>query len=207
MLEEILQNKTEKQIRGYVYYYCIPPIFNMEKLYPTIRQEELDNCSGEVKKEKYFVWKLLECALRDVYGLDIKEVEFRKTEYGKWECDKCYFSLSHRKGYVVVAVSNKPIGVDIEKKHVPVNNFENKILNEKEFNLFKCLNKKEESTFLISMWAKKESIFKILCERRFIPKNIDTTLFYSKLHLIDDFVIAASSFEQMEIIFKKCEMV
>ena len=87
----------------HVYFAHIP--FVCDGYVCDIRQKEIESCSNfKVKQEKFYIWKLLEIALKQSLGIDIREVEFRKLDNGKWVCDKCQFSLSHIKAHSSTAI-------------------------------------------------------------------------------------------------------
>ena len=148
-------------------------------IYPPERQAEILACSSEkVRKEKYFAWKLLEFALREVCGKHLQELTFSKSEYGKWHCDGAEFSLSHSEKAICVAVvdcknsysqtdgtssydSEFAIGVDLQRiKTVRADGLATKILTEAELGEYHALDEREKNAFLIHAWAKKESLFK-----------------------------------------------
>ena len=130
-------------------------------LFPIKRQTEIDEVSNiEVKKDKYLVWKLLEYALQKSLNVDIKDVKFTKDETGKWLCDKCEFSLSHSKNVVCVAISKRPVGVDIEKINPQKDKFLEKILSDEEREDYQKLKEKDKIGFLFDAWTRKESLFK-----------------------------------------------
>ena len=152
----------------HVYFSHIP--FVCDGYVCDIRQKEIESCSNfKVKQEKFYIWKLLEIALKQSLGIDIKEVEFRKLDNGKWVCDKCQFSLSHSHGIVCVAISDAYIGVDLEymdSKRNPL-----KLLDKTLCGDEKC---ETENEFFV-LWTIKEAAFKYKNENRFDPQKIDTT--------------------------------
>ena len=78
------------------------------------RAKYINSISNEKrKKQSYFVWKLLERALK-IEG--IKDFSFVNNN-GKWQLtnEKVKFSLSHSFNMVCVAVDNSCVGVDVEK--------------------------------------------------------------------------------------------
>ena len=160
-----------------VYTCAIPCELEMTPLYPESRQAELDSVSNiRVKTEKWCAWKLLEYALERSLGVKMKQTEFEKNENGKWTSEKCFFSISHSDEAVAVAVSRKPVGVDIES-HLPSQNdrFADKILNENERALYDSTADEAREHFLLEKWTAKESLFKkdgTLAG--FIPKEQDT---------------------------------
>ena len=152
----------DKKNKVLVYVASIPKNLTVEEVYHKERQIEIESVSSdEVKKEKYFVWKLLLFAIQKLLGDREDRISFAKKESGKWACDRCEFSLSHSKGVVCVAVSSFPVGVDIEKVEKPKRDISRKILSNEELEKFESLEQKERDRFLISRWTNKESIFKM----------------------------------------------
>lgn len=79
------------------------------------RAEEIEACTNEnVRRQKLYVWKLLELAVGDLSGMDLNSLNLRKDENGKWQSDKIYISLSHSGNVVAAAVSDSSVGLDIE---------------------------------------------------------------------------------------------
>lgn len=144
-----------------VYIAEIPANGRLSKVCSDTRQAEIDKANSEkVKREKYYAWKLLEYGLQQSFDKKIEDVEFVKQATGKWTCNVCEFSLSHSHNVVCVALSNSPIGVDVEKIETPRVNVVDKILSEEEKAEYNALQGDEKDFFLIRIWAKKESLFK-----------------------------------------------
>ncbi len=145
-----------------VYWAIIPQEDNFERVYPRSRQREINSASHpDVKREKYYVWKLLEHALKTSFRTNIADVKFKKCDSGKWTCDKCEFSLSHSHNLVCVAVSKAPIGVDVEKVEPLKVDISTKILSDEQMQAYTGLPQEKRCEFLIDEWAKKESLFKL----------------------------------------------
>ncbi|MBQ7912734.1 MAG: 4'-phosphopantetheinyl transferase superfamily protein [Clostridia bacterium] len=162
-----------------VYTASIPSHLRVRGVFPSLRNEEISSCSSEkAQKEKYCVWKLLEYALWHAFGKQIQELSFTKLENGKWECDFCYFSLSHSHNAVAVAVSDSPVGVDIERLTAVKNEkrIAEKILTEWETEEYRrlALSPENANEFLLEVWSKKESLFKTGDYPKFIPNRIET---------------------------------
>ncbi len=159
--QKIKVNISNKEPEVHVYVAKKHDVLSFGGLFPIKRQNEIDEVSNlEVKKDKYLVWKLLEYALKQSFGVDIKDVKFTKDATGKWLCDKCEFSLSHSKNVVCVAVSKNPIGVDVEKINSDRFEFLEKILSDKEKEEYQKIKPEEKAEFLFNAWTKKESLFK-----------------------------------------------
>ena len=131
------------------------------RVFPNERNEEILAVKNEkVRTQKYFVWKLLERALKKSLGLDIGNLSFSKTPDGKWVCDKCEFSLTHSDEIVAVAVSNLPVGIDAEKVRSVSPTTIKKVLSGDEYAYYESLSETERQEFFIKKWTQKESAFK-----------------------------------------------
>lgn len=158
----------------HVYLARFPFPVEDDKIFPPARAEEIDSCSNlDVRREKYYAWKLLEKALMRSLGLKIENLALVRTENGKWECPQCCFSLSHSGDVAAVAVSRKPVGVDIEKRDGArfTDALAAKIVTEREQKELE--GRKEQNAALNALWTKKEAIFKLLGGRGFQPRSIE----------------------------------
>ncbi len=160
-------------IAVYVSELCI----NCESraIYPDERRKEIENVTNrELKIQKISSWKLLECAVKDCFGYDFDKLSFSKNANGKWTCGKLCFSLSHTAGRVAVAVSDKPVGVDIEG----IAAFEKRCEKSPEFlrsfaKKILCEGESFTSVYdLLKVWTAKESIFKFIGGGAFAPDKI-----------------------------------
>lgn len=180
-----------------VYFYVIPNTIKFSKLFPKDRQDELDKSTSEkVKKQKYCVWKVLECALKNSFDIDLKSAKLKKEPSGKWGSEFCNFSMSHSDKYVAVAVSDFPIGIDIESlsKIKACEKLFDKIACESERNI-EC-----NVANIAFLWTKKESIFKKDGAGGFIPKNIDTKKNKTKSFFLDEDEVVSIACEKMGIV-------
>ena len=94
------------------------------------------------------------------------------NEHGKpyLENNELFFNISHSGIYTILGISDKEIGVDIEKIKEVKDNLINKICSEKEKRLIKT---PEDFTLI---WVKKESYVKYLgIGLSYGLENVDTT--------------------------------
>ena len=146
----------ERKIDTLVAYAPIQDADITVPLYPYERYREVLSCKNEkAKQEKYLVWKLLEKAVVDMINLDFANLRFVKTDNGQWICPDFYFSLSHTDGLVCVAVSDSPIGVDVELVRKINTGLGRKILTERELLLMSELPPDKKNRYLIESWVKK----------------------------------------------------
>lgn len=166
-----------------------------DNVYPPQRAEEITKTRIEkVRREKLAVWQLLLVAIERKFGYKPEELSFSKTENGKWICDKLWFSLSHSHGASAVIVSDKPCGIDVEYKV----EFFKKCADKSFIEAF--LNRMSESTGefgtlfaeeILSLWTKKESLYKKTGKGSFSPKKI-TPGDETKSFVIGDYVFSVS---------------
>ena len=163
-------NTYPKSDCTYVYVAEIPE-GELKELYPRERQSEIDLIKNEkLKREKYYVWRLLEYALAESFGKDITELEFTKHESGRWSTPFCEFSLSHTDGVVAVAVSNESVGVDVEIVKTRHNDKTAKrVMSAEEYNKYQKLSESERAEFFFCVWTGKEAVFKSLHQDSFVP--------------------------------------
>ena len=75
--------------------------------------------------------------------------------------DDLFFSISHCKSAVAVAIDDKEVGVDIEETSRYRESLESYVLNEEE--IPRCTrNDKSRAECFIEIWTQKEAVFKLL---------------------------------------------
>ena len=141
---------------------------------PQLRQEQIENTGHEgLRRQRYFVWKLLEYGLHRSLGLKMEKLHFSRTEQGKWSCQECYFSLSHSEDAVAVAVSKKPVGVDIEWLERQISlKIGDRVFTDAERK--QAENAENITQFILTKWAAKESLFKASDETIFRAGDWET---------------------------------
>ena len=111
-----------------------------------------------------------------VWGLELERgrdeedsVPWRYNEHGKpyFEGrDDLFFSISHCRGAVAVAIDDEEVGVDIEEIGRYRESLEKYVLNEDECRDKACLVRTgrddEKAASFIEIWTKKEAMFKLL---------------------------------------------
>jgi phosphopantetheinyl transferase len=170
-------NEWNKKTVSDVYFSIIPNEIDYQELQPNARNTEVLAVSNEqVKKSKYWAWKTLEYALFRSFGYKIQDLDIVKTKTGKWVCEKCFFSISHTENLVAVVVSNRETGIDAEA----CSSFYEKMRDGKSFQLFAKKIRARKEAFpenereLITLWTKKECLFKAGKKPFFAPSKICT---------------------------------
>ncbi|MEE1238392.1 MAG: 4'-phosphopantetheinyl transferase superfamily protein [Acutalibacteraceae bacterium] len=117
--------------------------------------ERINKYRPDDKKRTLAGRYLLKNMIKDIYGREEFSVEY--NENGKPLLDFCFFSISHSGGFAVCAVSDSPVGVDIERmcgfkkreKYMLFTVRESEYVNECD-----C-----ESRFC-TLWTRKEALIK-----------------------------------------------
>lgn len=143
-----------------------------------VRQAELDQTQNvSLRTQRWLVWKLLEYALKRSFGLDASDAGLYKDKAGKWSGNGVFISLSHTDSAVAAVVSNASVGVDIESPVVrnpdKLDAMTRRVLTREEARCFPA----GDAAAFISLWTKKECIFKCQGGRHFKPSSIDTSAF------------------------------
>lgn len=158
----------------------------VQKVYPAERQAEIDGCANDVgKEEKYTGWQLLRYAVEHTFDLPFEQLNLHKNQNGKWTCDELCFSISHSNGLCAVVVDKNPVGVDIQA--FEPHRFDQRLLarivceQEKQVTPYKTLIAtptkqltEQQQKQILSLWCKKEALFKRLDLPTFVAHNVDT---------------------------------
>ena len=164
----------------YVYVAKLPKESFTEPLLCIERQREVDGISNEkAQREKYYVWRLLEYAIKNSLGADASRLCFTKGKNRKWSCEGFEFSLSHSGDALAVAISDMAVGIDVEKIRVrKAERMAEYMLTQDERGEYKSINVNERDEWLIGKWCAKEAIFKSQNKDVFSPSKIETSEFF-----------------------------
>ena len=151
----------------------------VQAVLPAIRQQSIEQCADDLhKRQRYCVWRLLDYALQQRIGKGVDELSFSVDGNGKWSCNGgVHFSLSHCGNVVAVAVSEHPVGIDVEACDVERFNarLAQRILTDGERETYQALPTDKRPQALLEIWTKKESLFKRDGGKTFTPNAIDTS--------------------------------
>ena len=131
---------------------------------------------------------LLYKAVNELYPK--KQIKITHNEYGKPLCDFCFFSISHCEERVVCAVSDVPIGADIQKISCIKPRTQYKFFNSRE-NDYVNQDALLSAERYIEVFTKKEAAVKMLGLSLATAIEIDTfsTRFDFKIQKTDDFIL------------------
>lgn len=171
-----------------------PFMFENKTIFCDERKKEIEMCKSEkTKKEKENIWLFLQEIAQRYQKSSISGIKFIKQNTGKWTCDLFDFSLSHSEDYLAIAISDKAVGVDVQKIK-PIDSIKTLILNESES------KESIDDLELIKIFSKKEAMFKTLNEKFFVPKKILVDNFKGQCLVIDDYVLSIYTEDEVEIV-------
>ncbi|MDR0863213.1 MAG: hypothetical protein LBN30_10670 [Oscillospiraceae bacterium] len=134
---------------------------------------------GDVKGGKA-ARETLRAAMLEVYGLELPEIA--KTAAGKPYFParpEIYFSISHTKTHVMVALSDKPVGCDIETVREVRGGVAERVFTAEQL----------RRRGFFELWTEKEATFKL-----FSDVNVDGSFCVNTRWFFGDFYVAALAF-------------
>ena len=168
-------NRKMDKNRTNVYLALLPCGECDEPLYPEERDTLVKNTANPtVRRERYFVWRLLEVAIRRSLGLELSEIRLRR-EGERWTSELADISLSHG-GALAVAVSGAPVGVDIESLSGDSDTarLAERFLSDTERAEYYAAPEEERRAAFLRIWTAKEAIFKSQRSAAFAPSEVDS---------------------------------
>ncbi|MBR2351214.1 MAG: 4'-phosphopantetheinyl transferase superfamily protein [Clostridia bacterium] len=168
-------NRKMDKNRTDVYLALLPCGECDEPLYPEERDTLVKNTANPtVRRERYFVWRLLEVAIRHSLGLELSEIGLCR-EGERWTSELADISLSHG-GALAVAVSGAPVGVDIESLSGDSDTarLAERFFSDAERAEYYAAPEEERRAAFLRIWTAKEAIFKSQRSTAFAPSEVDS---------------------------------
>lgn len=100
---------------------------------------------------------------RDIYGIGNEKISFSVKVYGKpyiKELEDFYFNISHSGEWVVCAVGNQDVGIDIEKIKPLTKDIVCQHFSREENRVMSNLDLTEKKDYFFRLWTLKESYLK-----------------------------------------------
>lgn len=110
-------------------------------------------------------------------GVNNNKLKFGKNEYGKpilLEPAGIHFNISHSGNWVVCALSDKPIGIDIEVIKPIEFSIAKRFFSKDEYNDLLNQGKDQQLEYFYMLWTLKESYIKAVGKGLYIPLNTFT---------------------------------
>lgn len=125
-----------------------------ERFFPEI-SERIRNFLPEDRKRTLAGRFLLKKMVKEIYGRENFSVFY--GENGKPQLDFCFFSISHSGDYVVCAVSDRPVGADIELSARFKRREKYPLFSERES---RYVNAEDSAFRFCLLWTRKEAYVK-----------------------------------------------
>lgn len=175
-----------------VYFGEVPRGVGVESVGYTPRDEQIAYDTQPRKDLRQYAWIALTRAITEYAETNgcTKPLP-RLLPNGKWVADNCYLSLSHTDGYVAAAVSDLPVGVDIERTNRKLaKGLYDRIVCGKEKALYAAL----DNTQLLQLWTAKEAVFKQTDNNDGLTvSQIDTTTHKVQTTVTEEFVLSVAT--------------
>ena len=175
-----------------VYFGEVPRGFGVESVGYTPRDEQIAYDTQPRKDLRQYAWITLTRAITEYAETNGCTMPLpRLLPNGKWVADNCYLSLSHTDGYVAAAVSDLPVGVDIERTNRKLaKGLYDRIVCGKE----KALYAAPDNTQLLQLWTAKEAVFKQTDNNDGLTvSQIDTTAHKVQTTVTEEFVLSVAT--------------
>ncbi|WAG71756.1 4'-phosphopantetheinyl transferase superfamily protein [Clostridium sp. CF011] len=148
---------------------------------------------------------LIRTIIAEELSIKSKHITFKKNQYGKPYLKgypKFNFNISHSGDFVVCAIDDKPIGIDIEEvSHIEYEELAKRFFSESEFNYIIKENLDIQLSKFYEIWTLKESYIKCCGQGLSIPLksfSIDIDRYENIKVIIDN--------EHKEHVFKKFDI-
>ena len=112
----------------HIYYAEMKENNNIDiEIFPDIIKDYLlKKKNKKVFNSSIFSWYCLDLIVKKHYHKNLKDLDFYFTKNGKPAVRAFYFNISHSIDFCAVAISNKKIGIDVEKVR-KIDNIENMV--------------------------------------------------------------------------------
>ncbi len=188
-----------------VYVALLPEGECDEPLYPEERDVLVKNTANPtVRRERYFVWRLLEIAARRSLGLELSEIGLRR-EGERWTGELSDISLAHGGGALAVAISGAPVGVDIESLSgdSETARLAARFFSDAERAEYFAAPEEERRAAFLRIWTAKEAIFKSQRSAAFAPSEVDSgaSRVYSRTVRLgeEDFILSVATESELTL--------
>jgi len=127
---------------------------------------KIDTFKSLKNKQRKLVGEMLAFkGIQDCFDLPDNKIVFEYGPKGKpmlKDCDNIYFNISHSGEWVVCAISDRNVGIDIEVLKNARLNVANRFFTENEVANLNKLSGKEQDDYFFTLWTVKECYLKYL---------------------------------------------
>lgn len=182
-------NKLAQRVNLYEVYSNMAEIYVL-KIDKRIDNEKFDSLMYYLDKEKQGLIKrffkkedserallsnlLIRFIVINKFLIDNKEIKFEINEYGKPYLENItffHFNLSHSGEWIVCAIDNKEIGIDVEEMRIIDFKIANRFFSQQEIIDLNSKAQEEKHTYFYDLWTLKESYIKAWGKGLSVPLN------------------------------------
>jgi len=154
------------------------------------RQRLVDQAkSEEIAKKRLYTGAFLQFVLSKETGIPVEQLQYRSNEWGKPALDvenmlrvvssdvgdvikNLHFNLSHSGDYMVLALSDSPVGIDVEHKSKNYDSLAQRCFCKEEYeDILSLQDESERKCRFLEYWTMKEAYIKCIGEGMRIPLN------------------------------------
>lgn len=136
------------------------------KMIPQHQKPWMENFSKKKDRQRSLLGECLSrWALSRSTGISPEKLNIQRSEKGKPWLDAVsapFFNVSHSGEWVVVALSEQNVGVDVERIRTPVYRVAKRYFSAKEVRRLNNLNEHKKKLYFFDLWTLKESYLKLL---------------------------------------------
>ena len=134
---------------------------------PRDRKEKILRYRQEHARKQSLGAGLLLNRVLSSYGKKIEDITY--NPYGKPEVSGIHFNLSHSEDLVICAISEKPVGCDVEKMKECHEDIAERFFTKEEVSFLKKFHGEEKREAFYRIWTLKESYVKMIGEGIHLP--------------------------------------
>ena len=188
------------------------------KMLPKERKESVDRAKNqEIARKRLYTGAFMQYVLSKETGLLGEQLHYEYNQWGKPELENIqniHFNLSHSGKYVVLAVSDCPVGIDVEHKTRGYASLSKRFFCEEEYNdIMSAPLEMERERLFLECWTKKEAYIKCVGKGMQIPLNsfqiqkgecgvssvLDENHFFRTMFLDEEYCMSVCSLSQTDM--------
>lgn len=146
---------------------------------------------------------LIRSVIHQKLRIDNTDIHFGKNKYGKpylMGNEDFHFNVSHSNEWVVCAISDAPVGIDVEKIKPTDYNISERFFSEEEHNYIICKEGQQKLDSFYDLWTLKESYIKAIGKGLHMSlKDFSIVIFNGLIYLKDQIGCQFHNFKQFSV--------
>ncbi len=164
-------HKVVREIKVETYAVRLDKNFNESKFHKLIKHTMSEKsrikkfCSYECAQSTLIGCILIRYLLCKKLNIRNSELKFKKNDYGKPSLsmiDNMHYNISHSREWVVCAINNLPVGIDVEYINSTDLKIAERFFSRIEYNDLMSKKEEERKLYFYELWTLKESYIKAI---------------------------------------------